>query len=281
MKITLARNSCRDDIELGNEPSKVTENIDFLQYIDPSNLNDRSAQYLLDNLNLEKCRKYNCRPAVAKASIRNSNCMTPKYIRNYDRDSMDELFLKRRLDNVCLRRMAKNTLGLPHMSPSCIDWDKLSDSTWLYGPRVETVCIEVSEIPKNLRNNFAIVPVEALALEGCDMDSTILTQSVFSDLEYYLDASSIELCFPIIPESTNKRNIDVSSIETDCQLVDSDGKFITAACTGKPILKRTKEKSFQVFEISPKPRISTRKTMRKSVSFNYVVNAREFLRNPS
>lgn len=43
-----------------------------------------------------------------------------------------------RISNSCWRRMYKNLHNLPEINPWIINWDKVSDITWLYGPKFES-----------------------------------------------------------------------------------------------------------------------------------------------
>jgi hypothetical protein len=75
---------------------------------------------------------------------------TCSYTQNIDYLSQDDFlqdnynlfkclkFDNHRISNSCWRRMYKNLHNLPEINPWIINWDKISDITWLYGPKFES-----------------------------------------------------------------------------------------------------------------------------------------------
>lgn len=118
-----------DDMVLGtsNNTSYIntefTQNIDYLEYVPPSTTR---THHLQDNTNLTNFIKY-----------MNSN---PDYVYH-------NKFLYMRLHNICWRRIFKNHKNIPELNPLAINWDKNSDITWLFGPKIEQPASSVPSYP--------------------------------------------------------------------------------------------------------------------------------------
>lgn len=127
-------------------------------------------EYLQDNYNLFKCL-------------------------NYDNE---------RISNVCWRRIYKNLHGLEELNPLEINWDKVSDITWLYGPKFDTKEIVSPEI---------IPDIEEDDDEGSDYADDIFDNSDASSMSlidsgYYADYT------PSIPIDKVKKSKIINTEES-------------------------------------------------------------------
>lgn len=293
---------CRDDLDLGTVLCPATENIDFLHFVDPSRPSDRTDQYLLDNVNLAACRKQCCRPSTLR------RIRLAAIAARYRRDLDDAWFQRKRLDNVCWRRMAKNMLGLPHMSPMIIDWDKLSDSTWLYAPRVDRSALFCSSIATiSVDRNAAAgdkkgaetekdkkgaetedekdaetekeqeraepeakkrAEFEAKAEPDAKAEPRTPTDAEGCDMDSATSAQSIF-------SSDTEYELDLSSVDMCFEMDSSKPVARDKNYLVKPILKHKKGLSFSGFEQMPKGPGAKPDKRSKSVSFNFIVTSRE------
>lgn len=250
----------RDDLNLGTVPLPATENIDFLQFIENEEVD---TSYLGDNVNLAACRKYSCYPYKDGRS-------------RLLRGSTDSWQFNKRLENVCWRRMAMNTLRLPHVCPTSINWDKMSDDTWLFGPRVDMDKFRPFKVGVRAagRRLYYLDDDNESMPDLSDADSATLTLSVFgSDDDYELDLSSESSS-----SYTHGPQVNLQTIMSTGSSMVLEHLNGNSPCTIKPILKRGKSESFcdeRHTRATPRnPQCSS-----KRVSFSYIVNSREFICN--
>lgn len=113
-----------------NAPT-FTQNIDYM------------SEHTINEYNLHQCWKRNNSLRVRSQQD--------------DISSVIPSSASRRLENACWRRWYKQMRQLPEVSPSCINWKKDEDITWLYGPKFDT-------------DNFKICSAN-LSLGACDSAS--------------------------------------------------------------------------------------------------------------
>ncbi|KAK6201488.1 uncharacterized protein RJT21DRAFT_114105 [Scheffersomyces amazonensis] len=98
-----------------NSHASTQENIDYLEYIPMD-----QEHYLNNNLNLLTFIKLN------------------------NKTTSDDLITSR-IKNICWRRCNKNIFNVDELPPHAINWDKNSDITWLFGPKVIVPEIKVED----------------------------------------------------------------------------------------------------------------------------------------
>lgn len=91
---------------------KFTQNIDYM------------TKLTINEYNLHQCWKRNNSLSV-KSQQDDISLVIPSSV-------------SRRLENACWRRWYKQMKQLPEVSPSCINWNKDEDITWLYGPKFDS-----------------------------------------------------------------------------------------------------------------------------------------------
>ncbi|CUM47894.1 unnamed protein product [Debaryomyces fabryi] len=105
---------CYDDLtnyKTTNAPT-FTQNIDYM------------SDLSINEYSLHQCWKRNNSISV-RSQQDDISCVIPSTV-------------SRRLENTCWRRWYKQMKRLPEVSPSCINWKKDEDITWLYGPKFDT-----------------------------------------------------------------------------------------------------------------------------------------------
>ncbi|EGW31436.1 uncharacterized protein SPAPADRAFT_61999 [Spathaspora passalidarum NRRL Y-27907] len=208
-----------DDIVVGpsTQIPTIEQNIDYLAYVPQEN----TTHYLHDNTNLIKFIKY-----------MNNN-------REY---KVDNMFLYERLSNICWRRLYKNFQKLPEINPFMINWDKNSDVTWLFGPKIESDDEEKQEHGQE----------QNITLYSCEDNMSV--SSFMSD-------TSVESCYS--DEEILRKN---STVSTSSSYYDEE-EDKDYNWNLKPILKKTSSESLLDNNVNQK----------KKVSFNYIVNTREII----
>ncbi|ODV78519.1 uncharacterized protein CANTADRAFT_268048 [Suhomyces tanzawaensis NRRL Y-17324] len=192
----------------------------------------------------------------------NLNLMTcVRYTNNHTSDT------DRRLNNACWRRMSINLNRLTQANPFVINWDKNSDLTWLYGPKFEAAdphpCHYTSQPPP-------VIQQQALDSDDGFVSgaASISDSTSCSDLDLDDDSSSISsIDSGYEPDYTQKKITPPLRksfyYEDESESQDYDYQFGL-----KPILRSTKKTS--------------RKVRRsKRVSFNHIINSREFINDIS
>lgn len=222
-----------DDMVVGPSQQIPTfeENIDYLEYVPASN----TGHYLHDNINLINFIKY-----------MNKN---PEY-------KIHNAFLYQRLSNICWRRLYKNFQHLPEVNPFVINWDKNSDITWLFGPKI------IPQQQEEQQQEEASVATAAGSLYSCTEDDNLSVSSLVSD-------SSINSTFNDEDEfsSSFRKNSTISSSSSYYD-EDEDDDYNWNL---KSILKKDHKEDDEYLCIDVKHH------QRKKVSFNYIVNTREII----
>lgn len=172
------------------------------------------------------------------------------------------------------------------MSPAIIDWDKISDSTWLYGPRVDPQLALAADMENEKASSLLL-----LLLDVSDTDSATLAHSMFScDTEYELDMSSLELNYDSWGTGQSKCNPRKHALS-----VGSGEDYYRHTNRVKPILKQQRSYLYCGYGTSQTQPLSPTTTttptalatapgsgsLRKSVTFNFVVTSRQILEGQS
>ncbi|KAI3404263.1 hypothetical protein KGF56_002902 [Candida oxycetoniae] len=275
-----------DDMILGSSfytsyiNTKFDQNIDYLEYV-PQISSSTTEHYLQDNSNLINFIKYI-----------NSD---PDY-------KYGNQFLYTRLQNICWRRIFKNHKNLPDLNPLIINWDKNSDITWLFGPRVEL------DLPA-----VATSAASSLAKSSKQEGKTFITTK--SQNQYSLQQHiPIQKSVKANNEDEDEDKISVSSYDSDSSMDSQYSQdFIHTSAASLPIRKDSScsitssyfeeeveddEEKQPVDEITvPAVKsilkkqstnisddggaIKSKKEQKKVVSFNYIINTREIIDNIS
>ncbi|CCG25890.1 hypothetical protein CORT_0C05160 [Candida orthopsilosis Co 90-125] len=254
---------CMDDSVIGSYlTTKFNSNIDYLEYVPEQqqqyhhnynkschysiNHTDSTPHYLSDNQNLTNFIKY----INANPDFKNHN-----------------QFYYQRLSNICWRRIYKNHCNLKTINPFTINWDKNSDITWLYAPKL--VVQNELELSTGLesKNNIKASPFESMLTED---DDVILTDdddedtSVEEEEDDNMSVSSVD---------SNTTNFSLSSRK------DSTSSSLFEMDDGKPQNPQLKS----ILKHSPTTATATTTTTRakraRRVSFNYIINTREIIDN--
>ncbi|KAK6462293.1 hypothetical protein DFJ63DRAFT_152684 [Scheffersomyces coipomensis] len=200
-----------------NIHSSTKENIDYLEYI-PMN----SEHYLNDNLNLLAYIKLN-------ENVENTT---------------DDLIIKR-INNICWRRCNKNLFQVDEFKPYLINWDKNSDITWLFGPKV--VIPEEQEEEQPQEETTSTIAYPTFNFEESEEVCSLLSDDEDEEEEDSQSEVSSVLSF----ERKNSLSSASSYFEEED---DEDYEYNL-----KSSIKKTCSKST------------------KKVSFNYIVNTREII----
>lgn len=174
--------------------------------------------------------------------------------------------------------MYKNLHDLKLADPWSVNWDKASDITWLYGPKLSQREMDVQ--PQGMKltvGNLKEVDASNKSAADIDDDSYSLVSSLSSSV------SSI---------SFNEESCELSDDSSEVSSIDSG--YITDYCatrvafppkkklyyeeeldysTARPILKASSHKFSK--------QTKTKRTKTKKVSFNYIVNTREIINGMS
>jgi len=219
----------QDDIIISTKSTSIqtstTENVDYLEYIPTISTNDH---YLLDNLNLmTRLKLY-------------------KQINNNDDD-----LINKRINNICWRRCYKNLYNLKDFKPYLINWDKNSDITWLFGPKVV--------IPQEI--TYQQVQEEEI-------------QSQVFDFEQVDDDDEDEVC-SLLSDDDDDDESEVSSISTNLSF-ERKNSISSSNSSYFDVDQDQNDQSY--FEYSLKSSLKQSSiNIKKNVSFNYIVNTREII----
>ncbi|RLV90248.1 hypothetical protein JA1_004695 [Spathaspora sp. JA1] len=161
---------------------------------------------------------------------------------------VDNIFLYQRLTNICWRRLYKNFQNLPEINPFMINWDKNSDVTWLFGPKIESEEEQVEQ--KHIK------PQQTNSLYSCE-ENNLSVSSFVSD-------TSVESCYS--DEEILRKN---STVSTSSSYYDEEEEK-DYNWNLKSILKKSSSES-----------LLETVNQKKKVSFNYIVNTREIINGMS
>ncbi|KAG7661174.1 uncharacterized protein J8A68_005313 [[Candida] subhashii] len=226
-----------DDMVVGPSSQQIPtfrENIDYLEYVPNTN----TKHYLHDNINLIKFMKY----------INNN----PDY-------KLHNAFLYQRLSNICWRRFSKNFHQLSEINPYVINWDKNSDITWLFGPKIASEEQEQQQ-PEQ--------PKQTTSIYSCQEEEDNMSVSSL------VSESSINSTFNDDDEfsASSRKNSTISSSSSYYDEDEEDDYNWNL----KSILKKghkEEEEDEDYLCISD----LKHHQQRKKVSFNYIVNTREII----
>ncbi|CAK9439130.1 uncharacterized protein LODBEIA_P33540 [Lodderomyces beijingensis] len=246
--------------------TRFHQNIDYLDYVPrkSSSTRDQSQSqpqhYLQDNSNLLNFVKYI-----------NSN---PDY-------KYGNTFLYQRLLNICWRRVFKNQFDLPELNPLTINWDKNSDITWLFGPRVEYPCesgapastsdactspSSSSPPPQQQLGTSVQEPELELGLE-LELEDRMSVSSYDSDSELDQDQDQ-DFIHTSSPAAAARKDSTCSTSSTSSSYYDANEEAPTNQKLKSILRTSTNDKRHE-------PRT------KRSVTFNYIVNTREIIDNIS
>lgn len=275
---------CMDDSVIGSYPTTTfNSNIDYLEYVpetqqihhchntttnnnihfnhhsNNTSLSYTSQHYLSDNQNLANFIKYI-----------NAN---PEF-KQYNQ------FHYHRLHNICWRRIYKNHHNLKTINPFTINWDKNSDITWLYAPKLSPPKEEEKEEEKLLSTGLECnkkVSAFGSMLSGNDDEGE--DTSVEEDLQDSdNDDDDDDDNMSVSSIDSNSTNFSLSSRKdsTSSSLFEMDNDGNT---THKQ--EKTKLKPILKHSLKNTTTTTTRKTKAKAkkVSFHYIIKARELIEN--
>ncbi|KAI5961003.1 uncharacterized protein KGF55_004270 [Candida pseudojiufengensis] len=277
--------------------TKFDRNIDYLEYV-PSTTStstttstDHINQINFTNLQINEKNHYlkNNQNLINFIKYLNSN---PDY-------KLNNYFYHKRLQNICWRRIYQNYKNLKVLNPLIINWDKNSDITWLYGPKIENEYSNISSIScnekrnnKSLRNDVIFEDDEE-AFEDEENDNHTITNEKLNQLSNNII-------------SKDDDEISVSSLDSDSTITSnyslnsSSRKSSTTSNLSNSYYEEELKQSLQQIDNGiEKPIKSCLKNSNKSstfsqqqqhqefqqesrkVSFNYIINMREIIDNIS
>lgn len=238
----------------------TNNNIHFNHHSNNTSLSYTSQHYLSDNQNLANFIKYI-----------NAN---PEF-KQYNQ------FHYHRLHNICWRRIYKNHHNLKTINPFTINWDKNSDITWLYAPKLSPPKEEEKEEEKLLSTGLECnkkVSAFGSMLSGNDdegEDTSVEEDLQDSDND---DDDDDDDNMSVSSIDSNSTNFSLSSRKdsTSSSLFEMDNDGNT---THKQ--EKTKLKPILKHSLKNTTTTTTRKTKAKAkkVSFHYIIKARELIEN--
>lgn len=109
-----------------------------------------------------------------------------------------------RIANICWRRIYKNLHDLKESNPWVINWDKLSDITWLYGPKFDS---EIQPIHMEINETAVNEDDEASDYSDDLFDNSDASSMSLIDSGYYADYSP-SMDFEKIKKSNIKESVE-------------------------------------------------------------------------
>lgn len=160
-----------------NNAPTFTQNIDYMT-------NENINEY-----NLHQCWKRN--NSLSVRSLKDDiNLVIPSTV-------------SRRLENACWRRWFKLMRQLPEISPSCINWNKDEDITWLYGPKFDDDEFKIG--PGNLSDDACDMTFTKCDITKCDSrHSSVTSLSSTSSLRTITSDVSVDFDRPFFEKSAPK-----------------------------------------------------------------------------
>lgn len=254
---------CMDDSVIGSYlTTKFNSNIDYLEYVPEQqqhhhnynkschysiNHTDSTPHYLSDNQNLTNFIKY----INANPDFKNHN-----------------QFYYQRLSNICWRRIYKNHCNLKTINPFTINWDKNSDITWLYAPKL--IVQNELELSTGLesKNNIKASPFESMLTED---DDVILTDD---DEDTSVEEEDDNMSVSSVDSNTTNFSLSSRKDSTSSSLFEmDDGK------PQNPQLKSILKHSQTTATATTTTTTTARAKRARRVSFNYIINTREIIDN--
>ena len=212
-----------DDLAILGSTTRFDQNIDYLEKD-------------IDVYNLYRCWRI-------------TNSVTIK-LHNEDISTVIPSSVSKRLENVCWRRWYRDMHQLPVISPSCINWYKDQDVTWLYGPKFsDNRSFAVGSGPsraegENKHSRGGVNPIDIATHKFAN-------ETLGSQGEEYL-SSSPESCMSDFGFGTSPSSSTIAS---------DGGDYASGN---------------DCYSLKPAFKLMCNSSSKK-VKFNYVVNSREFV----
>ncbi|KAI5950603.1 hypothetical protein CANMA_005263 [Candida margitis] len=253
-----------DSVIRSHLTTKFNSNIDYLEYVPVQQTPEQKQDYLHHDINSDHCPHY----------LSDNQNLTNfiKYINANPDFKIKNQFYYNRLSNICWRRIYKNHLNLKTINPFNINWDKNSDITWLYAPKLvpaETnLDIETSVEKEKEKENKRTGSAFASMLN--DDDDVIITDDEGTPVEEDEDNMSV------VSIDSNSTTFSLSSRKgsTSSSLFEMDDD--------KPQQKEQQPQLKSILKHTPTTTTTTTTASIKRarrVSFNYIISTREIIDN--
>ncbi|KAI5952534.1 hypothetical protein KGF54_003401 [Candida jiufengensis] len=276
--------------------TKFNCNIDYLEYVpttttETNNINSDDFEFDINNFQNQQNQDHYLK--------NNQNLLLfIKYLKSNPDYKFNNYFYYKRLKNICWRRIYQNHKDLQFLNPLIINWDKNSDITWLYGPKIESSLSSLINLSHQNEIMIEKDEVEVEVEEEEEIDNHTITDENIN--KFNNNAINID-------NTTNKNNkddddISVSSLDSDSTITSnyslnsSSRKSSTTSNLSSSYYEEDLKQSQQQQQQQPPPRsclkgspkLTSTSTFQqpqqqqsRKVSFNYIINMREIIDNIS